>query len=373
MKILHIIPWGNGGIASLVKKLVKHQPSEFQSSVALFSCSDEFRKEIESFNSEISILNSLGKYGLFKYIQRIAQVIRLENCDVIHIHLVHKSYLAVIIAKIMGVEIIACHAHAANFGKKHNVFNIIELLINRLCIKLFCNKLYTCSDLATDFLFGKNMRPILIKNAVNESVFLRKNETFYKSLRNVYSSQNDELLLLHVGQFSYAKNHEYLICVCKELKFRKIKHKVLLAGTGIREDFIKELVRKFNLEDSVIFMGFVSNVDDLLNIADVFLFPSHFEGLPTVIVEAQACGLPSILSNTITQQCDLGLGLLHFESIESHPSAWVERILLHNRKVCTPIDESRIKNTVIEKGFTAKEVASAYYDDLKGSISLWVK
>lgn len=370
MKILHIIPWGNGGIASLVKKLVMYQPHEFQSTIALFSCSEEFKKEIESFNAKILILKSLGKHGLLKYIQRIIEVIRSERFDVVHIHLVHKSYLAVIIAKIMGVKIIACHAHAANYGKKHNPLNTIELLFNRLCLKLFCNKFYTCSDMATEFLFGNSIRPVMIKNAVNESIFQVKNKSFYKALRRVYSSQNDELLILHVGQFSYAKNHHYLIDICKELTSREIKYKLLLAGTGAMEESIKELVRKYSLEDNIVFMGFVSNVDDLFHIADVLLFPSYFEGLPTVVVEAQACGLPSILSSTITRQCDLGLGLLYFESIESHPSVWADKTLHHNRKVCIPIEESRVKNAVIEKGFTSKAAATTYYDDLKGTLSI---
>ena len=79
--------------------------------------------------------------------------------------------------------------------------------------------------------------------------------------------------------------------------------KLLLVGTGNLKDRIRKRVTELNLTDDVIFLGNRNDVNDLMQAMDIFVFPSHYEGLPVTLVEAQASGLPIIKSNYVPDQC----------------------------------------------------------------------
>lgn len=367
MRILHIIPWYGGGIASIVKKLVSEAPSDVESAIATFNSSEEFRREMELIRVKVILLSPKSKVGFIGYCHRIFKVIKNGKYDIVHIHLVHKSYVSILLSSIIGVKVIACHAHAANFGKIPNTFDKAELIINRWVSRTICKRLYTCSDLATQFLYGdmhNDKRVKLIKNAVNENIFTSLGYEEYSKLRLELEAEEDVLLIGHIGQFSYAKNHEFMLKIMLALKEKGIKFRLFFAGEGNRRKEIERQVEISGLSRYITFLGYRNDVHNLLKACDVFLFPSHYEGLPTVIIEAQACNLPCVLSDTITKQCDLKVGLLKFLSLSESPSKWADMLMLmaFNKKNC---DSNWIKHRVQEEGFTEKEVAKKYYLDLE--------
>lgn len=124
-----------------------------------------------------------------------------------------------------------------------------------------------------------------------------------------------------------SKNHEYFIEILKEIRKRNIKAKLLLIGEGPDEQDFKEKIRKEQLDDMVIFYGTTNKVQELFMAMDVFLLPSHFEGLPIVGVEAQASGLPVILSDQIDRSAKL-TDSVEFLDIKLNTAAkWVDVIL----------------------------------------------
>lgn len=366
MKILHIIPWYGGGIASLVKKLVTWAPENVKSTIATFNSSEEFKSRMESIGVKVIQLSPKEKVGFIRYCYGLYEILMRGKYDIVHIHLGYKSYLAILLSSIAGVKVIACHAHAANFGRPPSVFNKIELILSRWLSRILCKRLFTCSDLAARFLYGnlKDNRIKLIKNAVNVNIFSGLTLEEYRNLRAELEADGDVLLIGHIGQFCYAKNHEFILKIAQALKEKGIKYKLFFAGEGILRKEIEKQVQIKGLNNYILFLGYRNDVQNLLKACDVFIFPSHYEGLPTVIIEAQASNLPCVLSDTITKQCDLKLGLLKFLSLDDSPDKWADT-LVHmalNRK---NYDLEWLRSRIEEEGFIDKEVANMYYRDLE--------
>ena len=98
----------------------------------------------------------------------------------------------------------------------------------------------------------------------------------------------------------------------------------MLVGKGELEEDIKRQIKNYGLIDKVIFTGIRSDVANLLMAMDLFVFPSFFEGMPNVVIEAQATGLPCLISNQITREANI-TGLVNYLSITEHPKLWAEK------------------------------------------------
>ena len=124
----------------------------------------------------------------------------------------------------------------------------------------------------------------------------------------------------------YQKNHEFLIDIFETLHQMNKKAKLILIGEGDTESKIREKVRTHGLSDSVIFAGVRNDVNCCMQAMDLFLLPSLFEGLPVVGIEAQAAGLPCLMSDTITKETNL-FGLVEFASLRNSPEMWADKIM----------------------------------------------
>ena len=139
----------------------------------------------------------------------------------------------------------------------------------------------------------------VIHNAINIKQFAY-NQQKRDSLRRDLGIEN-KLVIGNVGRFHFQKNHEFLIRIFAEIHKRNKQSVLLLVGQGELEADIREQVRRLHLEEHVSFLGLRNDVSDLMSAMDVFLFPSVFEGLGIVAIEAQASGLPCIVSTEVPQ------------------------------------------------------------------------
>ena len=146
-------------------------------------------------------------------------------------------------------------------------------------------------------------------------------------MREKLGINKDTYVIGHVGRFSYQKNHEYLIELFGQLKQRHSNSALLLIGSGENLERIKELVVSKGLDDSVNFVGNVNNVCDYMQVMDIFVLPSRFEGLPIVGVEAQANGLPLLVSTNVSSELALSEAV-EFISLKDREK-WVQRLISH--------------------------------------------
>ena len=130
----------------------------------------------------------------------------------------------------------------------------------------------------------------------------------------------------HIGRFSAQKNHKRLIEIFKYISDRLPNAKLVLVGKGELQANVETQVENLGLKEKVIFTGVRKDVPELLMGMDALLFPSFFEGMPNVVIEAQATGLPCVISDSITREADI-TGLVQYISLNEPDSAWAEKTL----------------------------------------------
>lgn len=160
---------------------------------------------------------------------------------------------------------------------------------------------------AAEYCFGKgcieNKKAFILHNGIDTSVYRYSEET-RKRMREELQLDG-KFAVAHVGRFSKAKNHAFLLDVFEELLKIKPDSILILIGTGELEEKIKQKAKEKNIEDKILFLGLRSDVPQVLCAADVFVFPSFYEGMPNTVIEAQALSLNCVISDRITPDADI--------------------------------------------------------------------
>lgn len=260
----------------------------------------ENNSNIYTINYENSVLDSVKETKKFMK----------ENShkyDIIHSHLINKGYFFLKYAKKYGIKNRIIHSHNTTLGNGSKIRNIVNIIFKNLTLSN-ANQYFACSNLAGKYLF-KNKKFKIINNAINIEKFI-----YNEKLRNKYRKQlkiENKYVIGQVGRIAYQKNHIFFCEVFKEL-LKKNKDIVwLIIGNGELENEIKDNVKKLNIDKNVIFLGSRNDVNELYSAFDLFIMPSHFEGLPVVAIEAQANGVDCLLSDNITKETKL-ISLVEF-------------------------------------------------------------
>lgn len=245
---------------------------------------------------------------------------------IVHSHLDCMSSIPLKYAKKNGVPVRIAHAHNSN--EVRNMKYPLKL-ISKQYIPKYATHYFACGEEAGKWIFGKHDYSIL-NNAIDSASFVF-DESARQVCRRVLDIAQDTLLVGHVGRISPQKNHAFLIDIFAELVKLNPDSKLLLVGQGDLEQTIRSKVESLGLSDRVIFAGVRSDVNALMQAMDVFVFPSLFEGLPLVAVEAQAAGLPCIVSDRVPRECEKTQGLVRFLPLEAGAEIWAEQILTASR------------------------------------------
>ena len=170
----------------------------------------------------------------------------------------------------------------------------------------------------------------ILKNAVDARKYVFA-PFIREKIRSELGIQN-QFVIGHVGRFRTEKNHTFLIDAFAALVRQNPNSVLLLAGDGDLQPAMEEKVRQLGLSEKVRFLGSCSNVDELLQAMDVFVFPSLYEGLPVTMVEAQAAGVPCLISDRVPSECII-TDLVTQKSLQDSPESWAEGILKHKDSI----------------------------------------
>lgn len=227
----------------------------------------------------------------------ISRVLASSQFDVVWSH---KTTLSSIddleAAKSVGIPVRIIHSHCTqNMGGK---FTAIMHAVNRRRIHRIANNFYACSQRAGEYFFTNSISFNVVKNAfyVDKFAFDAKAR---KEVRKDLGIREDAFVLSHVGRFSPEKNHSKIVSVFTKILAKHNNAVLLLCGDGPAKQATEDLAVKLGIADSVLFLGAVDDIPSILSSSDVFIFPSFHEGLPYALLEAQANGLPCIISDTI--------------------------------------------------------------------------
>ncbi len=261
------------------------------------------------------------------------------------------------IAKKAGAEV--CCARSSNSSDGNSKKALLAHTLGRIFYSKYVDVALAPSDLAAIYTFGKKAyltnKVTILNNAVDMDIYAY-NDEIRNNIRKKYNIEKNTLLIGHIGRFTEQKNHRFLIEVFSRVKKNNENTKLLLVGKGPLEEEIKTLIRDSGFEQDVIFTGIRSDISDLLSAMDVFVFPSLYEGMPNAVIEAQASGLPCVVSDKITKSVDI-TGLVEFVSLSDSVEIWEKKVL--KRKNFERISTREI---FFEKKYDIQSTVSEFVD-----------
>lgn len=280
--------------------------------------------------------------GYWKFCKALDDLFKKNTFDVIWSHKTTLSSCeALSIAKKNKVRIRIIHSHSsANMGGR---FTYIMHIINKIRIRYIANRYIACSEEASKWFYG-NHDSIILKNAINLSSF-KFNKEMREKIREKYSIGN-EIVVGHVGRFGLEKNHIKIIEVFAELCKNNQNVKLVLCGDGEQRDCVEQCIFKYGLDEDVILTGVINNVNEILQAFDVFIMPSLFEGLPFVLIEAQAAGLRCVVSDTVSKESDVA-GWNTFLPLSADIKTWAKEV----KNAARPNDRKKGFELLKSKGF----------------------
>lgn len=296
-----------------------------------------YEDEILASGSKIFKVVSRHKNPLLHYWQWFN--ILLQNKSVYDVIVLNTNSLEyvfpLVLGKVFGIPVRVIHSHNSGFENKQGLARRLLVGMNKKLLSWSANLRFACSRFAGKWMFTDNPYHV-IYNAIDIHKY-DANSIVREEIRDALGLQT-KLTLLHVGRFSYQKNHRFLLDIFKEVYAIQPDSVLLLVGDTTEEsDFlrdVKQKIKDYGLENAVRLLGRRDDVNKIMQAADVLVMPSFFEGLTVVGIEAQASDLPLLLSDTVTKE----LGLLpstQFISLEAGPKEWAEAIVnskQHNRQ-----------------------------------------
>ncbi len=307
----------------------------------------DYEDEINTLGGKIISIPSLKKVGVKKFISSLQETMKDNKFDVIHAHTYYNSALPLYVARRSKIPIRIVHSHTTLSEYKSSLIKKAYNFLSKIIIDKNANMFLACSEDAGKSLFFRNRKIIIIKNGINLNQF-KFSEKARKKIREKFKIKQNEVLIGHIGRFEEEKNHIFLIQIFKCLLQKNKNYKLMLLGNGKELNNIKKLCKENQLQNKILFLGNVSNVSEIINAFDLFVFPSLFEGLGIVLIEAQANGLKCITSNKVPKEADIS-GKTQFLSLEDGCESWVNSILntnIEREKINTIHFNYDIKDTV---------------------------
>lgn len=265
------------------------------------------------------------------YKKRIAQIFAENQYKAIWCNLSGLTNIdLLVLGKKYGVPVRIAHSHASRLYWGSPVMKyVVHVLhwLNGLRLDRYATDYWACSAYAGSFMFSAKLQPRvkLIRNAVDTGV-IRMDPEKRKAVREQFGFGENTCVVGHVARMCPVKNQAFLLRTMERLIQICPDAKLLFVGDGESAEELFALTEELKLQDYVIFTGSRNDVPDLLCAMDVFVLPSISEGLSVSAVEAQACGLPCVVSDGISPQTDL-TGSVTFISLERSYDDWARMIL----------------------------------------------
>ncbi len=279
---------------------------------------------------------------------------------VIHIHsdTAWKLLIYAIPAKLAGIKKIIVHAHSSNINGDHRMLKLFCHRMAKPIVPLFADIYCACSDFAAKWMYPDRLlaKVVFMKNGIDTEKY-KFNDQERKNIRTQLGMADGDFVIGTVGNFSYQKNPGYIIKVFEEFYSMRSSSKLLFVGDGADRSRVEKEIAAKEYKNNVIFYGYTREVHKVLNAFDVFILPSRFEGFPVCAVEAQANGLPCVLSDTITKQCKLSEKCV-FMNLSDMPARWAEKLRNYAQ---VPINRDEGQINVLEQGFDVRQTTEALY------------
>lgn len=363
IKILQIFTVLNKGGAetNLMNYYRNMDRRQFQMDFLVHRESGFFEEELLNLGSHIYRLPPILPWKLADYQKAVKDFFDAHpDYDIVHGQC---SELGVFIyeeAKRRGIPVIIAHAHNAKMDRDRK---LVFRLMWKKRMRQSINQYFTCGKAAAENLFGKTLarKAYQMNNAVEVSQY-----AFRQSVRDQKRKElgaDDYYNIINIGRFNTQKNQLFLLDVFSEVFKRHQRFRLYLVGVGELEKELREKVKRLQLEPYVHFLGLRTDVPDLLQAMDVFLFPSLFEGFPVSFIEAQASGIPCVISDGVPRESVLLNEHVTVVSLKKRASFWAEKVI-----ALRDFERKDVSEAVKEAGFDIKENARRLEERYRGMV-----
>ena len=276
------------------------------------------------------------KKRLPQYLNCLKKLLKAEKYDVIHVN-GNSTTMAIELSMACkcGVQMRIAHVHTTK--------SMIHNLFRKQFIKSYTFALAVSSE-AGDLLYQD--RPyIVLKNAIDTDKY-----RFDADIREKYRIQlklQDSFVIGHIGKLYEAKNHSFLLNTFAEIRKKREDAKLLLVGDGHLRDALVKQCETLGITDAVVFAGMRSDVAQMLQAMDLFVFPSLYEGFPLAMLEAQASGLPCLVSDNVTKEAKCTSNVV-YRNLGDGAEAWAKTAIELNER---SIDRIAAADGVKKNGF----------------------
>lgn len=321
IRILHIVgAMYPGGMENFIMNLYRNiDRTRFQFDFVVHQQKDnDYTEEIEKLGGRVYLLPRLTRKP-FSNLHRIRRLVRENHYPMVIRHTANALVAPQLLAAKSAGAVTVCHSHNETDP---------QLRLHRMGQKLMrraADIRLACSEKAGRWMYGDQSFEV-IHNAIDiprfayrESKAAKIREEFHLKGKHAYGN---------IANFIASKNHSYLLRIYREIIALDPDAVCFCLGEGDLRPQIEEEIKELHLEGRVILTGIRGDVPDFMSALDVLVFPSRFEGLPLTLIEAQAAGLPSLISDTITGDVIVTEGIVQQLSIELDPKEWAERAVL---------------------------------------------
>ena len=350
--IAHCVVSLSGGVGTMIMNYFDHIKENYEVHIVTQDYVSPEYVSLYQKRGYILHLVPSKKSGIIKNIISLYSVFKEIKCDIVHAHMTTTNVFPMFAAKLAGVKVRVSHSH---LDTHLNCFWKIVCFFN----KVFSTNLVACGEKAGNCLYGRT--PFTIFNNAIDLNKYKFNLNIRNELRNKYNIGQSEKIYIHVGRFSEQKNHFFLIDIFEIIHKKSPESKLVLVGEGELLDDVIMYVEKKCLSNNIYFIGMVDNVYDYLQMADVFLLPSLFEGLCIAAVEAQAVGLPCLLSDQVDKNTKIKENV-YFCPI-NNPMQWADKAIeLSNQE--SIVDNEKLKLSGYDIREEARKLDEFYKDEL---------
>lgn len=304
----------------------------------------ELKESLDLIGSQLYEIPTL-KTPLAQY-KAIRRIVELGNYDGAYFNISEPLNMIGLLAAHNCSLPVKVHSHNSASGSENAFARFVRGCINFVCrpvVNRSADVRLACSGKAAKWLFGNRAGETkIIYNPVDEDRF-----AFNPELRARVREElglSDSTVILHVGNMLYAKNQSFLLDIFAKMAEIQDNAVLLLVGSGPDEQMLKEKTALLGLEDKVRFLGVRTDVDELYQAADVFVFPSRNEGLPIAALEAQFSGLPCLMSTEITSETLLAPNAAQMR-LREPASEWAQKVLdMANQPRCAGQIPAELRN-----------------------------
>lgn len=284
-----------------------------------------YEEEIRRLGGRIFRLPPISLSGLGAYRRAVCAFFDAHpEYELVHGHCSELGYWVYREAAARRLPFIAAHAHSSPLGLDKN--SLFRFVLKHL-MRPFLTHRFTCNELCGRWLFGSRgvRSAIVVRNAIDTEKFRFSPGTRARIRREL--GWENRLVIGHVGNFSWPKNHGFLVRVFRELRRLRPNALLALAGTGgENEASLHSEAAQAEWEGSIRLLGGRDDVAAVLQGMDVFVFPSHFEGFGIALLEALAAGLPAVASDRVPREAAVVPGAADFLPLNAPPAQWAALI-----------------------------------------------